>query len=42
MIAHGSLGVQPEGITPVATRTFVASEVRRCNEVVDKTGIERL
>lgn len=38
----GSLGVQPEATTPEAMKAFVASEVRRWTEVVDKAGIEKL
>lgn len=38
----GSLGVQPEATTPEAMKAFVASEVRRWNQVVDKAGIEKL
>lgn len=38
----GSLGVQPEATTPEVMKTFVASEVRRWTEVVDKAGIEKL
>ncbi|QCI67126.1 Bug family tripartite tricarboxylate transporter substrate binding protein [Phreatobacter stygius] len=38
----GALGVQPEATTPEAMKAFVASEIRRWNEVVDKAGIEKL
>jgi tripartite-type tricarboxylate transporter receptor subunit TctC len=38
----GFLGVHPEATTPEATRDFVAAEIRRWHEVVDKAGIEKL
>lgn len=36
------LGVHAEASTPDGMKTFVASEIRRWTEVVDKAGLERL
>jgi len=36
------LGVRAESSTPDATKAFVASEIKRWDEVIDRAGVEKI